>query len=220
MSNQQKQNPTIRFSFPAESCVNVESMRCIGKDLLVYAKNENFDDVKETFEKMGLTVVMRKERVDRNVECQEQECTLHVSAADEETVVAAFSEMGTYELKKRSVNGRYVCTITATDKQQYDLMLGKDGDSVRVKPFERRYANPSNRDRADYQRTDQRTDRPNYQRTDRPNYQRTDQQTDRQNYQRTDRRSDQQTDRRSRQQTDRRSRQPSQPSQENAYSTV
>ena len=149
MPNQQNNTCTLRFSLPEKLNKQIQHMKFIDNDLLVYTHNDNSDEVKKAFSNVEFTLVPRAK----------QEYKLHVSATNKETFENVFGGMSN-NIEERSSNGRFMVTITATNKEQYDLMLTKDGENdIRVKHFIERYANPSTRDPNTQQKWEHRGDR-------------------------------------------------------------
>lgn len=130
MNNQNAQETgnfsTIRFSFPESALTGVSRMRIIGNDLLIYTTN---DKTQEEFTKMNFKVVERQYK-------------LHVSAQNEQIFKEAFSNVEI--LNNRSIEGRFIATIEASDLEQYREFLTKDSKELRVKQFRPQYANTLN----------------------------------------------------------------------------
>lgn len=130
MNNQNAQETgnfsTIRFSFPESALTGVSRMCIIGNDLLIYTTN---DKTQEEFTKMNFKVV-------------EKQYKLHVSAQNEQIFKEAFNNVEI--LDNRSIEGRFIATIKASDLEQYKEFLTKDSTELRVKQFRPQYANTSN----------------------------------------------------------------------------
>lgn len=119
---------TIRLSFPTEDLDNVVRMRLIGRDLLLYVKEDQINTVISTFTAHGLKPVDRVYK-------------LHVSAPTKADFDASF---GKVEYEERSAAGRFIATVTVDTEEEYNkfLDLGKDQESkCRVKAFRARFAN-------------------------------------------------------------------------------
>jgi len=127
MSNQNQESSrlsTLRFSFPEGVIANVQNMKIIGRDILLYVQEESCESVTQLMQGMGLETV---ERVYK----------LHASAQDEATFKSALGDV-VHEV--RDSTGRYIATITLDSKDEYDRILSLNSESCFVKPFKARYS--------------------------------------------------------------------------------
>jgi hypothetical protein len=116
---------TIRFSFPEGMLNNVERMRLIGNDLLIYTTEDSVESLSENFRNMNFILV-------------EREYKLHVSTPDEETFKRVFGDIE-YETRT-SVDNRFIATIVTDTMDDYNRFLSYSENDIRVKPFNPRYA--------------------------------------------------------------------------------
>jgi hypothetical protein len=115
---------TLRFSFPEETLENVQRMRLIGKDLLVYTEEADLESVRSKFDTLGFRTV---ERIYK----------LHVSTPDKTVFESLFGDV-VYE--DRSNSGRFIATVTVDSEEEYNRFITFDGtDGVRVKSFRARF---------------------------------------------------------------------------------
>jgi hypothetical protein len=127
MSNQNQESSrlsTLRFSFPEGVIANVQNMKIIGRDILLYVQEESCESITKSMQEMGLETV---ERVYK----------LHASAQDEATFKSALGDI-VHEVRDSA--GRYIATITLDSKDEYDRILSLNSESCFVKPFKARYS--------------------------------------------------------------------------------
>ena len=111
---------TIRFSFPDDTLVNVQRMRLIGKDLLVYTNETDLESVSSKFDLLGFKTIDRVYK-------------LHVSMPDKAAFDALFGDV---VFEDRSNSGRFIATVTVDTEEEYNHFISFDGtDGVRIKSF-------------------------------------------------------------------------------------
>ena len=116
---------TIRFSFPDGMLDNIERMRLIGNDILVYTTEDSVESLSDNFKNMNFNLV-------------EREYKLHVSTLDEETFKRVFGDIE-YETRP-SIDNRFIATVVTDTMEDYTRFLSYSENDVRVKPYNPRYA--------------------------------------------------------------------------------
>jgi len=118
---------TIRFSLPT-NIADVQRLRLIGRDILLYVPENKVDSV-------------TKSMIDHGFNTVERIYKLHISAASKADFDSVFGEI---EYEDRSSGGRFIATIIADTEEDYNkyLAFGQgENPKCRVKAFRARFAN-------------------------------------------------------------------------------
>jgi len=116
---------TIRFSFPEGMLDNIERMRLIGNDIIVYTTEDSVESLIDNFKTMNFNLV-------------EREYKLHVSTPDKKSFEEVFGDIE-YETRS-SIDNRFIVTIVTDTMDDYNKFLSYNENDIRVKPFNPRYA--------------------------------------------------------------------------------